>query len=649
MVANGPEPKTPFGGASETLRFLDVELNVAAYELRRRGRRVRLERQPMDLLILLVQRRGQLVARNDIVERLWGPDVFIDVETGIHRAILKIRQALHDSADAPAFIETVSGKGYRFIAPIEVASPSSLEVPAAGLMPAEEPLEPAGQIHMGSVPQARHWRRRPAILLATVVAGLVGVMSAVSWVGYGGSSRTRDVTLAVLPFENLSGDPAREYLTDGLTEETTASLGQIDPPHVSVIGRTSMMAYKGTRESLADIGRALGVDYLVEGSMRAEGDRVRVTSTLVRVRDQVQMWSASYDSEPTSTLGVQQELSAAIAQQIQLSLSRHHLTAIERRQTRDPDAYDLYLRGVSISRRRTPEANRAAVEYYQRAIALDPDYALAWSGIALTYSASTINSGAAPLEVAPRAKAAARRAVRLAPELAEAQLALGHVSWFGWDWGTAEGAFRKAVALDPSSAQGHYLLGHALSQRGRHNDARPLLARARALDFLDPMMHAMSAQVAFQARDYTAALEHGRQATVIDGEFWIGHMQVANAHQQSGRGDLALEVLTRGRLRDTAALALRGYILAKQGHESEAREVLNALAAKARDSYVPPSHVALVHAGLGDRQAVFDWLDKAYAARDVHLIFLTVDPKWDPYRADPRFDALLDRCGFSHG
>lgn len=211
-MANGPEPKTSFGDAGRTLLFRDVELNVSAYELRRRGRRVRLERQPMDLLILLVERRGQLVARHDIVERLWGRDVFVDVETGIHRAILKIRQALHDSADAPAFIETVSGKGYRFIAPLEEASPAAVEDLAAVATPAREPLEPAGQAHLGSAPHPRD-RRRRVVLLATAVVGLVALMSAAAWLDYGGLSRTPDVTLAVLPFENLSGDlrhPARD-------------------------------------------------------------------------------------------------------------------------------------------------------------------------------------------------------------------------------------------------------------------------------------------------------------------------------------------------------------------------------------------------------------------------------------------------------
>ena len=269
----------------ETFRFRGFELDVAAYELRGGGRSIRLERQPMDLLILLVERHGMLVSRSDIVDRLWSKDVFVDVDTGVHTAIRKIRHALGDSREEPAFIETISGKGYRFIAPVEVGA----------------------------------------------------------WLG--GAGPVRRVTVAVLPFENLSGDADREYLADGLAEETIASVGQVDPEHVNVIGRTSIMVYKRTTKSLAEIGRELGADYLVESSIRAEGHRLRVTSKLVRARDQLQVWSASYDREPVSILGLQRELSTAIAEQIRLRLSPDRLSGLGRRQTQNADAYDAYLRG----------------------------------------------------------------------------------------------------------------------------------------------------------------------------------------------------------------------------------------------------------------------------------------------------------------
>jgi TolB-like protein/tetratricopeptide (TPR) repeat protein len=575
-------------GSDATFRFRDFELDVAGYELRRQGCPVRLERQPMDLLILLVQHRRQLVSRADIVERLWSKDAFIDVETGVNTAVSKVRQALRDSADAPAFIETIPGKGYRFIAAVEL-------IPAADL----------------------------------------------------DASR---VKLGVLPFENIGSDPDREYLADGLTEETIATLGQIDPEHLSVIGRTSTMAYKGTRKSLAAIGNELSVHYLIEGSIRGEGGLLRITAKLIRVRDQAQVWSASYDREPTSMLGVQQELSTAIAKQISLWLSPERLNALAQRQTRNAEAYDLYLRGRRFWSQLTPPTTRRAVEYYASAAELDPDYALAWAGLADAYGSSPINGDARPLDVWPRARDAAARAIRAAPNLAEAQYSLGQVSWLlDWDWPTAETAFRRAVALDASNAWAHSMLGHVLSQSGRHDEASPFMQRARELEPLSSLHHAMSSQVAFQARDCLAAVEHARQAVVIDPEFWVGYMMRGQAHEQLGENGLALEALAiAARLSggNSKPISLRGYLLAKLGKVKEAREVLGMLEDVSRHRYVPPYAMALVHAGLNEQETIFEWLDRAYDVRDVHLMFLTVDTKWDPYRADRRFGAFLARCDF---
>jgi TolB-like protein/Flp pilus assembly protein TadD len=578
----------PVSDARETLRFRDFELDLGAYELRRQGRPVRLERQPMDLLILLVERRRQLVTRGDIIDRLWGKDVFVDVETGVNTVVFKVWQALRDSPDAPAYVETVPGKGYRFIAPVEVVS---------------------------------------------------GPRTAVS-----------RVTLAVLPVENLSGDPEREYLADGLAEDTIASLGQIDPEHVGVIGRTSIMAYKRTTKSLAEIGHELGADYLVEGSLRAENGRLRITSKLIRVGDQVQVWSESYDREPTPLLDLQRELSTVIAQQIRIRLSPERLNALARRHTRNADAYDLYLRGRYFGNQLTPATNKRAVEYYERATALDPEYALAWSGIADAFSASPINSDVPPRQVSHRAREAAERAVRADPDLAETQTSLGYVNFLlDWNWPTAEAAFRRAIAFDPSYSRAHVVLGHVLSQMGRQSEAETAIRRAREVEPLNAMVHAMSSQVAFQGRDYPAAVEHARQAIIVDPEFWIGHVQLGQAYEQLGRSDPAFEsLMNAGRFSDgnSKAMSFRGHLLAKLGRVDEARDVLRTLEAVSRDRYVPPHAMALVHASLGERDAVFEWLDRAYEARDVHLIFLPVDPRWDACRADPRFGALLARCGF---
>jgi len=573
----------------QTLRFGDFELDVADCVLRRNGRPVRLERQPMDLLVLLAQRPRQLVLRADIVATLWSADVFIDVETGVNTAVRKLRQALSDSPDAAAYVETVPGRGYRFVADVEVV---------------------------------RGAKSDPALVM-----------------------------IAVLPFENLGSDPERQYLADGLTEEIIATLGQIDPEHLCVIGRTSSMAYKGALKSLAVIGAELNVQYLVEGSIKGEGALLRIRCTLIRARDQVSVWSTSYDREPISMLGVQQELSTAIAAQIQLRLSPDRLEVLSRRQTRNADAYDLYLRGRMLWNQLTPPTTRKAMEYYTRATDMDHDYALAWAGLADSYSSAPMNGDARPSDVFALAGEAAAQALRSAPDLSETQHALGQVRWqLGWDWPAAEAAFRRAVALDASSGWPQSMLGHVLSQTGRHAEALPLMRRARELDPFSAVHHAMSSQVAFQARDYVAASEHARQAIVIDPAFWVGYMMRGQAHHQLGETNVALEALaTAARLSggNSKPISLRGYILARMGMLKDAHDVLGMLGDVARNRYVPPYAMALVHAGLGESDAVFDWLDRAYSVRDVHLVFLGVDPKWDSYRTALQFGALLERCGFT--
>ena len=627
--------------ARETLRFGDFELKLGAYELRRHGRRVRLERLPMDLLVMLIERRGDLVTRAEIVDRLWGKDVFVDVETGVHTAIRKIRQALRDSAEAPAFIETVPGRGYRFVAKVDILTDADAAITG-------DAVPSSDSRGMATTPAGP--RRAAALIAGALVLAAIGAFAVWRWTS--AATPARRVTLAVLPFENLGGDPERGYLADGLTEETISSLGQLDPERVGVIGRQSMMIYRGnTTKSLAEIGREVGADYLLESSLRAEGGRYRVTTKLIRAGDQVQVWSESYDREPTSMLGLQRELSAAIAQQIRLRLSAGRLDAVARRQTRNADAYDLYLRGRNFVRQRTPATTLKAIEYFERATALDPGYALAWAGLAEAHGASPINSDAPPLEAGSRAREAALHALRSDPNLSEAQFAMAYVNWmFDWDWTAAESGFRRAVALDGNNATSHIVLGHLLSQSGRHDLARVSLGRGRGLDPLNPMADAMSSQVEFQARNYPAALEHAQRAIALDPEFWIGYIMEGQALDRLNRAEPAIESLVQaGRFsgQNSKTLSFRGYVLAKAGRRAEAREILKTLQTAARDRYVPPYAMALVYAGLGEREAVFEWLDRAYAVRDVHLIFLPVDAKWDEYRHDARFAALLARCRFS--
>jgi TolB-like protein/Flp pilus assembly protein TadD len=581
------------------------------------------------------------VARAEIVDHLWGKDVFVDVDTGINTAISKIRQALRDSADAPVFLETVPAKGYRFIAMVETVWTAESSATAAAAEAAR-----GAAARSGAVPSRAGWtiHRRFAI-----GAGVVSLAIAVfAGAKYTGRPPTSQVTLAVLPFQNLEGDPQREYLAAGLSDETSASLAQIDPERLTVKGRAS--AYKGTTKTVAELGRELSVDYLIDSSIQAEGSRLRITVTLIRVTDQVHVWSQSYDREATNLLGLQQDLSSAIAEQISIRLAPERLSGLEGRQTHSADAYDAYLRARDQAHRRTAEGNARAITLFKRSTEIDTGYSLAWSALAFTYAGGTINGDARPAEVSSLAHESARRAVQTNPRLSEAQLALGYDLWLiDWDWKAAEAALRLAVRLDPSNAAAHRTLGHALSQSGRQSEAATEMRIARELDPFDPVAHALSAQVAFQAHDVSAALAHARRAIAVDASSWIGYVELGQAFEASGDHALALEALADAeRLgRNSKIIALRGYALAKSGRVQAAREVLTTLDAMSRDRYVPPYAMALVYAALNEREPMFDFLEKAYLARDVHLMYLPVDMKWDPYRRDPRFADLLARCGFA--
>lgn len=567
--------------------FGEFRIEAGRRTLSRNGLPISLTPKVFDTLLHLVQRKGEVLEKEELMRAVW-PNTAVE-ENNLNQNISTLRRALEERRGENRYILTVPGRGYRFIASVVVVK--------------AEPEE-----------------------------------------------NSKPATIAVLPFENLSADPNREYLADGLTEEMIAALGQIDPGNLNVIGRTSVMAYKRTTKTAAEIGRELGATYLIEGSLRAEGEKLRILSRLIRVRDQVQAWAAAYDSEPGSMLLFQRELSSAIAQQVHLHLSPDRLSALARRQTRNAEAYDLYLRGRFFWHQLSPATTQRAAEYYTRATELDPNYALAWSGLADGFTASPINGDAPPLEVSPRAREAVEHALRAEPNLAQVQTSLGFLKfWLDWDWAAAEAAYRKAIQLDPSYSLAHRLLGILFSHMNRREEARAAIARARELDPLLAGHHALSSQVAFAAHNYEAAVQFARQAIVADPEFWIGYLQLGQAYIQKGDTESAFDALNQAaRLSggNSKAVSLRGYLLAWIGQRQEAEEVLNTLQSVSRERYVPPYAMALIHAGLDQPDRALEWLERGFEAHDVHLTFLTIDPKWDVFRDDVRFGALLKRCGF---
>jgi TolB-like protein/DNA-binding winged helix-turn-helix (wHTH) protein/Tfp pilus assembly protein PilF len=605
---------------ARTYRFGNCELDLGAHELRRDGKSVALERRPFQLLEMLVSRRGLVLTREEIIGGLWPPGIVIDFDTGLNTLVRKVRAALGDSPEAPAFIVTVPGVGYRFIAEIADDHPSL-------------PLQ----------------RSRPR-WLSTVAWSLPLVAAVAVLVWFLVPRSDSSVSVLVLPFENLTNDEDLGYLAAGLAEDTNSSLAQADPKNLRLVGRATASEVARSGKSAAEIGRDLRVDFVVESSLRAERPMLRVTSRLVRVADNSQVWSANFDRELTSTLGLQRELSIAIAEQVRLRLSPGVNEAVARRQTQDPEAYDLYLRGRYAWGRISPLGNREALSYFQQAIDLDPGYALAWAGVLHVLSTAPITAEVDPATVAARAAEAAGQAQKFGAQLPEVQVALGYYHFMlDWDWPASERALRTAVASDPNSAIANLMLGHVLTQRGNYAEGREFARRARELDPFFSHTFALSSTMAYEAGEYEAGAEFGRQAVAINPEGWVGYLNLAQSLAELGQTDAALSAYDQA-LRysggNAKSVAFRAHLLARIGRRDEARAALDGMLAAAQVRYIPPYAVAMVHAGLGQRSESIAWLERGLRARDVHLVFLPVDQRWNAYRGDAEFRRLIERCHF---
>ena len=456
--------------------------------------------------------------------------------------------------------------------------------------------------------------------------------------------------VVVLPFENLQNDSAQDYVADGITEETIVGLGRMGPDRLSVIGRTTSMAYRGTKRTIGDIGHDLGADYVVEGSVRAAAGRVRVSATLSRVRNHVQVWTESYERDAGDLLGLQSALGQDIAEQIHVRLSSPpRADSAPRRQTRHQRAYDQYLRGRYYYNQMTPATAERALHCFREAAELDPTYSLAWAGIAHTYSSRLFNSDTRPSDVCDVARAAAAAAMAGEASVAEAQTAVASIQFlFDWNWRTAEAHLRRAVALNPSSAHSYWMLGHVLTQQGRHEEALAAASRALELDPLDALTHGMAAQIAFSAGRTEVAATYAKDALLVEPDFWVGHWQLGQAYEQMGRTNEALEVLAHAlRLSNgnSKPVSLTAYLLARTGRADEAREILETLECRVPEGYVPPVALALGYLGLNDTERVFAWLEKALAVHDVHLIYVPWDSKWETLMGEKRLRDLLKRSG----
>ncbi len=627
---------------SEAIRFAeDFELDAESYTLRRGGRVLKLERIPMEILLFLVEQRGQLVSRQQIAERIWGQKVFLDTDNSINGAIRKIRSVLKDDAEEPRFIQTVTGKGYRFVASVDFREQPTTEPAAAKIHArdlADQPARPRWMLVMGI-----------AIGLAVVLAVALDLYLKRPKLPTRGTAPAGRVMLAVLPFENLTGDAGQDYFSDGFTEEMITQLGRTDPAKMGVIARTSVMVYKRNPRPLDEIGRKLGVQYVIEGSVRRDAGRVRITAQLIQMKDQTHVWAKEYDRDMRNLLVLQGEIAQEIADETEFALGGQPKANAGHRPaasggTTSYEAYDLYLKGRYFWNKRTAEDFERAAQYFQQAVGKDPHYARAHAGLADTYGLMSTWSLAPGGEFMPKARAAALQALKIDDTLAEAHASLALVAEnFDYDWKTAEKELQRAIDLDPDYATGRQWYAEYLSWQGRFDEAIAESERAQRLDPLSLIIATDRCTILYYARQYDRAIAGCRAVLTMDPQFSLARAFTFFALVKEGKFPEALEEVEGGQSTTDSPgdWAEKTYLYGQWGRTAQAQHALvkfEQLASQLRDR-TQASVFAYIGTGRIDQAVAL--LQKAYSEHSNIVTSLKVDPRYDPLRDNPRFQELL--------
>jgi TolB-like protein/DNA-binding winged helix-turn-helix (wHTH) protein len=629
------------GQPAPAYKFGVFVVDTRSGELRKGGVRVKLQERPFRLLVALVAKPGHLVTREELRQSLWPEGTFVDFDHNISSSINKLRGALNDSPTHPRYIETVGRRGYRFLADVKPVAPNGAAV------------EPAPELKaIAAAPSGTRWRVwRPwlaAVGIATVLT--MAFTGYRQWTHSRTSSQQGTRTmLAVLPFENLTGDPGQEYFGDGLTEEMIAQLGRMDPQHLGVIARTSIMHYKHSQASLEQIAHELSVQYVLEGSIRRDSEKVRIAAQLIQVKDQTHLWAREYDRELKDVLPVQGEIAREIADEIQGSLG-HHLPAVSIQQSslspQALEAYNLYLKGLYFWNKRTVAGFQEAISYFQQATEKDRNFARAYAGLADAYALIAGYSGVPQVEYAPKARAAALRALEIDANLPEAHTALALiVENYDWDWQTAEKEYRRAIELDPNYATAHHWYAEYLMWQGRFSEALVESERARQLDPLSLIIAADNGAILFFSRQYDRAIEQFRSVREMDPAFPRAGL-LGSAYVQKG---MLVEAM---KLNVPAAdspyyWSQEAYLYGRMGRLADAKHSLNSLFTLNRRQPADAALVARAYLGVDNKELALLWLEKAYAQRSYSMTALKVDPIYDPLRNEPRFQELLRRVGLA--
>jgi TolB-like protein/DNA-binding winged helix-turn-helix (wHTH) protein/tetratricopeptide (TPR) repeat protein len=690
------------GQNPRVVRFGSFEADLHTRELRKHGLKLKLQGQPFQVLAMLLARPGDLVTREEIRSSLWPQDTFIDFDNGLNAAVRRVREALNDSAETPRFVETLPRRGYRFIAPVEKltiqetvqsepglannptlaidgamntgASPlekgalsnvldhgpeadsqgaSMAAKPAAAAEP--EVSAPVTSQPSVSIPQQlvlqkatdSRASRRVKVLLAAIVI-LVGVAAFVKYqIGSKKSKQPAVRSLAVLPLQNLSGDPAQEYLADGITEELIGRLSGIRD--LRVISRTSVMRFKTTQLSVPEIAKILAVDAVVEGSVMREGNRIRVHAQLIRAASDEHFWSESYDRELRDVLAMDADVAQAVARKVEITITGEEHRRLAAAHPLSPEVYENYLKGKFALAKGNNKSNiEESITYFSDAINKDPTYVPSYLGLATAYSSlTTVFMGGVAEQERPRAVLAARKALELDPELAEAHVLMASMDEAQWHWAEAESEYRRALDLRPNGAAAYSGLAWWLDCQGRPEEAVTMRRRARELDPL-AISGTELAWDLFYTRHYDEAVQelHSVLAVRADDAYalWVlGFALVANHNPQDAIPELEKGVSLSNRSPALVGLLINAY--AQAGRRREALRLLAELKRRKQKSYVPSAAFVLAYLGLGESDQAFAWLEQAYKEQSNILQLLKVFPFFDPIRSDPRFIDLLHRVG----
>ncbi len=625
--------------ATRRLCFDFFELDVRAGELRKRGVKLHLQGQPLQVLAILLNRAGDVVTRDELRAEIWTADTFVDFDHSLHNAIARLREVLGDSAETPRYIETLPRRGYRFIAPVE--SPVESEH-------APDPSHSAQSAPPREVPPASA-RSMPRALLAASTLALLVIALAV-WLARTGphptSAAPRINSIAVLPLANLSGDPSEEFFVDGITDQLITDLAKIGS--LRVISRTSVMRYKSTKEGLPEIARELNVEAIVEGSVVRSGQRVRVTAQLLQASTDQHLWAETYDRDLGDVLKLQGEVADAIARQVRAELTPQQQVRLRLAPSVNPAAYDAYLRGrlYFVNEYTKPDSLKKAQRAFEESIQKDPNFALAYAGLADTYVYLAF-AGALPRDQAYRsAKEAVAKALELDDSIGEAYDTLGLLSFeFDWDWDAADREFNRAIALAPSFSCANEDRAIFLAVIGRRAEALAELSKIDQLDYGFSAGQTESVTY-YELQDYPNLIDSSRRALLLDPNDSFQHFSLGVGYEGTGKLQEAISeyqkaVAISGDSQIAVALA---HAYSAAGKKPEAEKILHDLERKLKGTSPSPYTMATISAGLGENDKAFEFLEKAYSQKSFGLSnSLKSDLLLDNLRPDPRFQSLLRR------